>query len=75
MVAKTSFLVIGGTNVVFLGGKKVNLVEGGNNVVVAVAKTSQRRNVGGKKVAASFWAMLKIFVFKKKPSTLDFQSV
>jgi hypothetical protein len=53
---KCRFLVIGGTNVVFLGigGTKVDLVEGGKNVVVAVAKTSQRKNVGGKKVAASF---------------------
>jgi hypothetical protein len=46
--------VLGGTNVIFLGigGTKVDLVEGGKNVVVAVAKTSQRKNVGGKKVAA-----------------------
>jgi hypothetical protein len=52
---KRRFLVIGGTNVAFLGigGTKVDLVEGGKNVVVAVEKTSQRKNVGGKKVAAS----------------------
>jgi hypothetical protein len=39
---KCRFLVIGGTNVIFLGigGTKVDLVEGGKNVVVAVAKTS-----------------------------------
>jgi hypothetical protein len=52
---KRRFLVIGGTNVVFvgIGGTKVDLVVGGKNVVVAVAKTSQRKNVGRKKVAAS----------------------
>jgi hypothetical protein len=51
VVAKTSwwnkrlFLVIGGT--------KVDLVEGGKNVVVTVVITSQRKNVGGKKNATS----------------------
>jgi hypothetical protein len=55
VVAQMSFLFRGGTNVGFLGisGTYVDLVEGGKNVVVAVAKTAQRKNVGGKKVAAS----------------------
>jgi hypothetical protein len=59
---KRRFLVLGGTNVIFLGigGRKVDLVEGGKNVVVAVAKTSQRKNVGGKKVAASNLPTLQI---------------
>ncbi len=44
---KRHFLVIGGTKVVFLGigGTKVDLVEGGKNAVVAVAKTSQEKKV------------------------------
>jgi hypothetical protein len=63
-VAKTSFLrrwhlcrflSVGGTNVVFLGigGTNVEFVEGGTNVVVAVAIRSSGAYVGGKKVAAS----------------------
>jgi hypothetical protein len=32
-----------------IGGRKVDLVEGGKNVVVAVAKTLQRKTSVGKK--------------------------
>jgi hypothetical protein len=50
------FFAIGGTNVVFLaiGRTNVDLIEGGTNVVVAVALMSSGTYDGGKKVAASF---------------------
>ncbi len=46
---------MGGTYVGFLGigSTNVDLVDGGTNVVVAVAQTSLGKNVGSKKVAAS----------------------
>jgi hypothetical protein len=47
-----------------IGGTKVNLVEGGKNVVVAVAKMLQRKNDFGKKVAASsqtYWEWHQYF--------------
>ena len=51
-----SFFAICGTNVVFLAisGTNVDPIEGGNNVVVAVALLSSGTNDSGKKVAASF---------------------
>jgi hypothetical protein len=55
-----SFLSVGGTNVVFLGigGTNVDFVEGGTNVVVAVALRSSGAYVGGKKVAASIYLLM-----------------
>jgi hypothetical protein len=70
-----SFFAIGGTNVVFLaiGRTNVDLIEGGTNVVVAVALQSSGTYDGGKKVAASLgigWLLLDcLLIFYKKIMT------
>jgi hypothetical protein len=60
-LARLSIFAIGGTNVIFLaiGGTNVNLIEGGTNVVVAVALMSSGKYDSGEKVAASFQASWK----------------